>query len=70
MTMDRSHGRWFKSSYSHSAGECVEVAWLEDRQVGVRDSKRPDGPALAFDARAWSAFVTSMQNSEPDLSPW
>ncbi|WP_081877334.1 DUF397 domain-containing protein [Nocardia rhamnosiphila] len=69
MTMDRPHGRWFKSSHSHTAGECVEVAWLGDGRVSIRDSKRPDEPALVFDARAWSAFVTSVRNGEPTLSP-
>ncbi len=50
---------WFKSSYSDSSSsnnDCVEVA-VEPRTVHVRDSKNRQGPALAFSAEAWSAFV-------------
>jgi hypothetical protein len=60
VTSGLPEAQWFKSSHSGPANECVEVAWLDDGQVGVRDSKCPDGPALVFDARAWSAFVTSV----------
>jgi hypothetical protein len=49
---------WRKSTYSGSAGgECVEVAACP-HTVHVRDSKDPEGPALAFPADAWSAFLT------------
>ncbi|MFF3561920.1 DUF397 domain-containing protein [Streptomyces sp. NPDC002574] len=48
---------WFKSSYSGSeGGDCVEVA-VGPATVHVRDSKDPAGPALAFTAEQWSAFV-------------
>ncbi|GAA2139779.1 hypothetical protein GCM10009802_49810 [Streptomyces synnematoformans] len=32
--------------------------------VPVRDSKDPDGPALVFEAAAWSAFVTAVKAGE------
>lgn len=52
-----SEPSWFKSSYSTgSGGECVEVA-ASPAAVYVRDSKDREGPILAFDAAAWSAFV-------------
>lgn len=47
---------WFKSSYSAQNGECVEVR-LDVERMAVRDSKREDGPRLAFSPDAWSAFV-------------
>ncbi|MQT05077.1 DUF397 domain-containing protein [Streptomyces jumonjinensis] len=48
---------WFKSSYSsQDNGNCVEVAVLGHR-IGIRDSKKKSGPALAVEAPAWSAFV-------------
>ncbi len=48
---------WFKSSYSGSnGGDCIEVA-TEPETIHVRDSKDKSGPALAFTAEAWSAFV-------------
>lgn len=61
MTTDSNPARWFKSSHSDSTGECVEVAWLNDTTVGVRDSKNPAGPALVFGPREWSAFTRSLR---------
>ncbi|MEU2210538.1 DUF397 domain-containing protein [Streptomyces hygroscopicus] len=29
--------------------------------VPVRDSKRPDGPALAFPAASWAAFIRELK---------
>ena len=51
--------QWRKSSYSSdTGGQCVEVAPL-DGIVAVRDSKDPEGPALAFPAAAFTAFVAA-----------
>ncbi|MEW2634672.1 DUF397 domain-containing protein [Streptomyces sp. NPDC048389] len=48
---------WFKSSYSNdSGGSCVEIADLT-AQVGIRDSKDKQGPALVVPAGAWTSFV-------------
>ncbi|WP_433627841.1 DUF397 domain-containing protein [Nocardia sp. CA-120079] len=55
---------WFKSSYSQAGSECVEVAWLSDGGVGVRDSKNPTGPALIFAPAEWDAFMAGVQDSE------
>ncbi|WP_157129169.1 DUF397 domain-containing protein, partial [Nocardia amamiensis] len=38
MNVDLSAASWFKSSYSSSDKECVEVALLGSGFVGVRDS--------------------------------
>ncbi|MCA1671747.1 MAG: DUF397 domain-containing protein [Actinobacteria bacterium] len=50
---------WHTSSYSTNEGACVEVAPAPDR-VLVRDSKDPDGPALAVPTPAWRAFLTTL----------
>jgi hypothetical protein len=47
---------WIKSSYSSGDQSCVEVAKVPG-VVPVRDSKNPQGPALAITPAAWAAFV-------------
>ncbi|MEU1998352.1 DUF397 domain-containing protein [Nocardia gamkensis] len=64
MTVDLSGARWFKSSYSASNGQCVEIAHLNDGTVGMRDSKNPTGPALTFTPAAWDTFLTATQDGE------
>ncbi|MFD1149590.1 DUF397 domain-containing protein [Saccharothrix hoggarensis] len=49
--------RWRTSSYSSENGSCVAVSFPADGPVGVRDSKNPTGPRLAFPASAWTGFV-------------
>jgi hypothetical protein len=53
--------KWSKSSYSDSeGGACVEVA-PTPTAVHIRDSKTPAAPHLTVPARAWTAFITSLQ---------
>ncbi|MGW1490736.1 DUF397 domain-containing protein [Streptomyces sp. NPDC002402] len=62
--MDQEHVRWFKSSHSGGSGtECVQVA-LTPGRMGVRDSKRPQGPRLAFTADTWSGFIQAVQDGD------
>ncbi|MEU6558248.1 DUF397 domain-containing protein [Nocardia nova] len=60
MTDDLSTAKWFKSSRSGASKNCVEVAFLSNDAVGVRDSKDPSGPALVFSASEWDAFTTGV----------
>ncbi|NEW28649.1 DUF397 domain-containing protein [Nocardia cyriacigeorgica] len=62
MSIDLASAQWFKSSHSQGTGECVEVAWLDNDFVGVRDSKNPTGPALAFAPTEWRNFTTAIVN--------
>ncbi|MDH6623455.1 hypothetical protein M2271_001242 [Streptomyces sp. LBL] len=48
-----------KSSYSSTAGECVEVARNIPHTVAVRDSKSHDGPILRLAPKAWAEFTAS-----------
>ncbi|MEV8050040.1 DUF397 domain-containing protein [Streptomyces bacillaris] len=53
---------WRKSSYSNSdGGDCVEVSDDLPGVVPVRDSKRPEGPAVVFGTSAWSVFVNDVR---------
>ncbi|WP_406281649.1 DUF397 domain-containing protein [Nocardia sp. NBC_00881] len=64
MTIDLSGARWFKSSRSQGGEACVEIAWLDAGQVGVRDSKNPSGPALVFAPAEWDFFAAGVKGGE------
>ena len=57
---------WFKSSYSSGGEQCIEVAANLPGVVPIRDSKRPDGPALVFPRAAFAAFVNATTVGEFD----
>jgi hypothetical protein len=49
---------WYRSSRCSSESACVEVALLDDDEVGIRDSKLPASSAyLTVGRQAWTAFV-------------
>ncbi|MFD8718317.1 uncharacterized protein DUF397 [Streptomyces sp. Ag109_O5-1] len=50
---------WWKSSASASQSDCVECGIVDGATVAVRDSKRPDGPALLVGRAALSAFTSA-----------
>jgi Domain of unknown function (DUF397) len=52
---------WRKSSYSAANGDCVEVAYLEDGQIGVRDSKNASIPSLSFTPAGWRSFLGAVK---------
>ena len=60
-------GRWIKSSFSGpTGGNCVEVGFLADGQVAVRNSRHADGPALVFTSAEWGAFLRGARVGEFD----
>ena len=67
MTVDYSGAQWRKSRRSGSrGGACVEVADLGDT-VGVRDSKNPDDPGLAFSRREMAEFAARVKSGHLDI---
>ena len=56
---------WRTSSRSNGGGNgnCVEVAELPG-WVGLRDSKNPAGPVLAFSPDQWRAFVGGVRTGQ------
>jgi hypothetical protein len=61
-------GPWVKSSRSGpTGGNCVEVAFLADGDVAMRNSREPDGPALIFTRAEWDAFLGGARDGEFDL---
>jgi len=61
-----SGSRWIKSSLSFCNGNCVQVASLADGQIGVRDSKNPEGTILRFTPDEWHAFLGGVRKGEFD----
>ncbi len=66
MKHDLSEVRWIRSR-ACSADGCVEVAYLADGTVAVRDSKDVRKPAHMFDREEWSAFITGVKRGDFDL---
>lgn len=58
--IDLTSANWRKSTRSAQQGECVEVADNLPGAVAIRDSKDPDGPALAVSPAAFRAFTGSL----------
>jgi hypothetical protein len=52
--------QWLRSSYSTGANNCVETARWSGR-LAVRDSKRPEGPALLFSPESWAGFTAAFR---------
>ncbi|MDP9825970.1 hypothetical protein J2S57_001719 [Kineosporia succinea] len=42
----------------------MEVAFLGEGRVALRDSKDPEGPVLRFTRGEWSAFVDGVAGGE------
>lgn len=57
--------KWFKSSRSNAENNCVEVAFLDDGEVALRDTKDDGhGPILVFTPAEWTAFIGGVQDGE------
>ncbi|MGQ4517371.1 DUF397 domain-containing protein [Streptomyces sp. DW26H14] len=55
---------WFKSSASNSQGDCLEVAFLPDGRVALRDTEDPENPPFIVRASVWQAFTTGAARGE------
>ena len=56
---DTTKMTWRKSSRSATQVACVEVAFTGNA-VAVRDSKDPEGPALAVSRTAFTRFLRNL----------
>lgn len=60
-------GTWVKSSYSdQGGGNCVEVAFRE-AWVGIRDSKKKDGPTLSLPQSTYATFINTVKSGAVDF---
>jgi len=60
--IDLTDAIWIKSSRSNGQSACVEVAFLDESTVPIRDSKNPYGPILVASEAAWGAFVEHVKH--------
>jgi hypothetical protein len=67
MATSFQHAAWRKSSRSNGNGgaNCVEVA-VVGTEIGVRDSKNPEGPVLQFTPIDWESFVDGAKHGRFD----
>lgn len=60
-----AQAEWKKSSRSgNNGGQCVEVATNLPGLVAVRDSKNPNGAALAFTPDEWASFLGGVKGGQ------
>lgn len=66
---DIAGAQWRICSRSHDddpPDNCVEVAFLDDGAVALRDSNLPSRPELRFTGGEWSAFTAGVRAGEFD----
>jgi hypothetical protein len=59
-------GVWFKSRRSAPASNCVEVRYLADGGVEVRNSNHPEAGALTFTDDEFDAWVGGAKDGDFD----
>ena len=59
-----SNAVWQTSSYSSGGTNCVEIAFLSDGVVALRDSKNRHKPPHFFDDDEFNAFRLGVLNDE------
>lgn len=65
VTVRDTSATWIKSSHSGpTGGNCVEVAFLADGDVAMRNSRHTDGPTLVFTRAEWAAFIGGARDGE------
>jgi hypothetical protein len=65
VTAGHASAKWMKRSHSGpTGGNCVEIAFLPDGDVAMRNSRYPNGPALLFTSAEWTAFLGGARDGE------
>jgi hypothetical protein len=58
---------WQKSSRSNPSGNCVELTRLNgSRDIAVRNSRDPEGPALIYTPEEIAAFIEGARGGDFD----
>lgn len=63
-----ANAEWFTPSRSNGQGECVEVAYLDCRRIGLRDTKhKGTGPVHVFTRDEWLPFIREVKDGAFDI---
>jgi hypothetical protein len=55
---------WFKSSASSANGGCLEVAFLDDGRVALRDNEDLANPPFIVARHVWECFLDGAAKGE------
>jgi hypothetical protein len=58
--------RWFKSTASSANGGCLEVAFLTDGKVAIRDSEDLANPPFVISRHVWACWLDGAKKGEFD----
>lgn len=56
-----------ENSVSSELESYVEVTFVSDDEILIRDSKNPESPTLTFNKGEWDAFVKGVKDGEFDV---
>ena len=59
-----SDAQWFKSTASSATGGCLEVAFLHDGTVALRDNEDLANPPFVVSRHVWNCFLAGAQDGE------
>jgi hypothetical protein len=65
-TQDLAGVQWIKSSFSGHNGDCVEFAALDDGQIALRNSNRPQDGVILFTRAEIDAWLKGAKHGEFD----
>ncbi|MER5974171.1 DUF397 domain-containing protein [Streptomyces sp. NPDC002055] len=58
---------WFKASASSGTGGCLEVAFLPDGSVALRDNEALEKPPFVVSEHVWTCFLDGAKGGEFNL---
>ncbi|MFJ2007881.1 DUF397 domain-containing protein [Streptomyces chartreusis] len=58
---------WFKATASSGSGGCLEVAFLEDGSVALRDNEDLSNPPFVMTRHVWACFIDGARKGEFDI---
>lgn len=58
---------WFKASASSGQGGCLEVAFLPDGRVALRDNEDLSNPPFVVTQQVWECFLDGANKGEFNL---